>query len=134
MPHELIHVANLYNTDYLTAGPDILVASPAPGYKDTAESARASMDYVQNYARQLGKKCGVVVVMNNILSQDAETRRIYSERSTPDLFYGTAMVAGNPLARAVVSFFLGLSKLPIPLRMVDSIDSGIAWLETIKGE
>ncbi|MGB8648524.1 MAG: hypothetical protein WCF84_25030 [Anaerolineae bacterium] len=133
MPHELVKIGNLYNTDYLTAGPDILVASPAPGYKDNPESARASIDYQQRYARQLGKKCGVVVVMNNLLSQDAESRRVYAEGATPDLFYGVALVVGNPLARAIGSFFTGLSKPMVPLHLVDSIDSGIAWLETIKG-
>jgi hypothetical protein len=132
MSYELKKVGSTFNTEYLTYGPDILVVSPAPGYKDNAEAARANMAWQQNFARQSGKKCGMVVVMNNLLSQDADSRKIYSEGMLPELFFGSALVVSNPLSRAIGSFFIGRSKPVVPLTLVSSIENGIAWLETIR--
>ncbi len=134
MPHELTRVGSTQNTEYLSYGSDILIISPAPGYKDNAQAARINIDYQQDFARRQGKKCGVVVVMNGLLSQDAESRKIYSEGMDPRLFYGAALVVGNPLARAIGSFFMGLSKPAIPLTLVNSIESGIDWLETQRNQ
>jgi hypothetical protein len=132
MSSELKAVGAQGNTEYWTCGPDILVVVPAPGYKDTVELARANMEWQHAFARSLGRKCGLVVVMNNLLSQDAESRRVYSEGMLPELFYGSALVVGNPLSRAIGSFFIGLSKPAVPLTLVSSIEEGISWLQGIR--
>lgn len=128
------NVGSTVNTDYTIADPDILIITPKAGTVDNPEAARINVEFQTNYARDLGQKCGVVVVMTNLLAQDAETRRVYTEGMSGSLFYAGAMVVGNPLARAIGSFFLGLSRPQMPMKMVDSVESGIAWLQTMRPE
>lgn len=132
MVHELKKVGETFNTEYSMYGADILVVVPMPGYKDNVEAARTNMEWQQTFARNLGKKIGLIVVVDNMLSQDAESRKVYSEGMFPELFYGSALVVSNLLARAMGSFFIGLSKPIVPLTLVSSIEDGIAWLENIK--
>ena len=132
LPHKLKKISSEFNADYFIYAPDILVVVPTPGYKDNAESARASVLWQQNFARNLGIRCGMVVVISNLLTQDAECRRIYSEAMLPELFYGNALVVNSLLTRAIGSFFIGLSKPVIPLTLTESIEAGITWLENLK--
>lgn len=132
MSGQLKKVGHTFNTEYSTYGTDILIVVPMPGYKDNVEAARANMEWQQNFARDLGRKCGLVVVLNNLLSQDAESRKVYSEGMLPALFFGSALVVSNPLSRAIGSFFIGLSKPLVPLTLVSSIEDGIGWLENIR--
>lgn len=132
MSIELTKVGDTFNTEYFMYEPDILIVNPTPGYKDNVEAAHSNMEWQQTFARKLGKKCGLVVVLNNLLSQDAESRKVYSDGLLPELFYGSALVVSNPLSRAIGSFFIGLSKPVIPLTLVKSIEDGITWLVTIK--
>jgi len=132
MSIELTKVGDTFNTQYFLFEPDILVVNPTPGYKDNVDAARSNIEWQQTFARTLGRKCGLVVVLNNLLSQDAEARKVYSDGLLPELFYGSALVVGNPLSRAIGSFFIGLSRPVIPVTLVKSIEDGIAWLGTIK--
>ena len=129
---ELTKVGDTFNTEYFVFEPDILVVNPRPGYKDNVEAARSNMEWQQSFARKQGSKYGLVVVLNNLLSQDAESRKVYSDGLFPELFYGSALVVSNPLSRAIGSFFIGLSRPVIPLTLVKSIEDGIEWLGTIK--
>lgn len=116
--------------DLLTAeADDILIVLPEPGFKDTADTARATVAALQAYGRQLGKRCGLVIVANNLLAQEAESRRVYSEGITADQFFGVAMVVSSPLARAIGSVAIRLTTMQVPLTLVDSIEAGIAWNE-----
>jgi hypothetical protein len=134
MSTELTKVDSTSNTEYLTADEDILVVWPTAGFKDTAESARMNVDYQCSFARNLGRPCGIVVVMNSLLSQNADARKIYAEGMQPELFYGIALVVSNPLSRAIGSFFMGRSKPLVRLTLVSSIDDGISWLQQLKAE
>lgn len=91
------------------------------------------MKFQQRVARKLGRKCSVAVVMIHLLSQDAEARRIYAAGMDPDLFFGAALVVSNPLSQAIGSFFIGLPKPSVPTRLIDSVESGVAWLQNIRG-
>jgi hypothetical protein len=124
-------VGSIPQVEYFTPGrDDILIVSPGEAYKDNPERSRATTAFQQDYARSLGKKCGLVVIMNNLLSQDAESRKIYSEATLPGLFYGVAIVVGNPMARAIGIFTLRLTKVAVPTKLVETVEEGIAWLET----
>jgi hypothetical protein len=133
MPYTFTKVGSIPHVEYLTPGyDDILVVSPEPAYKDNAERARATVTFQQNYARQLGKKCGLVVVMNNLLSQDAASRQVYSQSTPPELYYGVAIVVSNPLARMIGTLTLRFTKVALPTNLVESIEEGIAWLESVR--
>ena len=93
---ELTKVGDTFNTEYFVFEPDILVVNPRPGYKDNVEAARSNMEWQQSFARKQGRKYGLVVVLNNLLSQDAESRKVYSDGLFPELFYGIPVEWARP--------------------------------------
>ena len=131
MTPNLKKVANVPHHELMIAeNDDILIVVPEQGFKDTADATRQTVDALREYAKKLGKRCGLVVVANNLLSQDAESRRIYSEDITPDLFFSVTLVVSSPLARAIGGAAMRLTKMPIPLSLSDSVEAGIAWTES----
>lgn len=128
-PH---HVGKTRNTDYTELDPDILLVAPFPGTKDDGTSARENVDFQTAWAVKAGRRCGVVVVMSSLTSQDGDARRIYAEGMNPQLFFGAALVVGNPLARAIGSFFMGLSRPKVDTRLFDTVDGATAWLRSVR--
>ncbi len=108
---------------------DILIVLPEPGFKDTPDASRATVSALQAYARDHHKTCGLIIIVNNLLAQEAESRRIYAECLTPDLFFGVVLVVNNPFARIIGNLGLRLSAMQIPLTVVETIEAGVAWLE-----
>jgi len=108
---------------------DILIVVPEEGFKDTADASRVTVAALRDYATKLGRKCGLVIIANNLLAQDAESRRNYAEGVTPDLFFGVTMVVSSPLARAIGSVAIRLTVMHIPFGLSESIEAGIAWIE-----
>jgi hypothetical protein len=131
---ELKSVGKTAATDFAIADPDILIGTPKPGTVDNPETAKANVEFEANYARELGKRICVVILVDNLLSQDAETRRIYTEGLGGDILYGVALVTGNALGRAIASFFMGLSKPKVPTKIFDSVESAIAWAQSVRPE
>jgi hypothetical protein len=130
--HGWTAVGETFNTKYYRSEPDVLVIIPNTGLKDDGPSATINTDFQIDFARKLGKRCAVVVQMTTLLSQDAEARRVYAERMGPDLFYAAALVATNPISRAIASFFLGLTKPKIPTRVFDSFDAALDWVAELR--
>ena len=120
------------HSNYYIADPDILLVIPQTGMVDTPKTARIAVDFQTDYARKLGKKCSTLVIMSNVLSQDAETRRIYDEMTVSGYFFGTALVVSNPLSRAIASFAIGLSKPQVPIKLFDTVEKGIEWLKKVR--
>ena len=108
---------------------DILIVVPEAGFKDTPDASRLTVTALRDYAQKLGKKCGLVIVANNLLAQEPESRRVYADAVTPDLFYGIVMVVSNPLARVIGNIATRLSTLKVPLVLAETIEAGIAWNE-----
>ncbi len=126
-------IGDTTNTEIYIAesDPDILIIVPREGTMDNFKDASENVAYYHNYARSLRKPCGSVVVMSNMLSQDAEARRAYTTID-PDLIYGGALVVGNALSRALGSFFMGLTRPKVPTKLFDTIENGIQWLKTMR--
>lgn len=108
---------------------DILIILPEEGFKDTAEVSRVTVAALREYANKVGKKCGLVIVANNLLAQEPESRRVYAEGVTPDLFFGITMVVTSPLARIIGNLALHLNSLKVKLTLVESIEAGVVWLD-----
>src|SRR5512135_2378810 len=113
----------------VTDADDILIVLPEEGFKDTAEASRVTVAALQDYARRLGKKCGLIIVANNLLAQEAESRRIYADGITPDLFYAVTLVVGSPVARIIGNLAVRLNAMQVPVNVVENIAGGIAWLK-----
>ena len=126
-------IGDTTNTEVYVAesDPDIMIIVPRKGTMDNAKDASENVAYYHSYARSLGKPCGSVVIMSKMLSQDAEARRAYTTLD-PTLIYGGALVVGNPLSRALGSFFIGLNRPRVPTKLFDSVENGVQWLKTIR--
>jgi len=124
-------VGRTSNTSYYLAEPDMLIIIPETGLKDNAASAKENTEFQIALAQNTGRPLGLVVYMTSLLSQDADARRIYSAMDK-SLFTGSALVVSNPLARAIGSFFIGLTRPEFPAKLVESIQDGIIWLESLR--
>jgi hypothetical protein len=114
------------NTRYFEIETEVLGALPNPGSTDDGETARENLSFQHDHWRKHGP--GVVVVFfDNMVSQDKDARRVYQQESDPALMRGTALVGGTLLGRAMGSFFLGLSKPAIPLKMFGDLEQALAW-------
>ncbi len=111
--------------------PDILIIVPREGTMDNVKTAYENVAYYHDYARSLGKPCGSVVILANLLSQDAEARRAYQEWDT-NLFFAGGLVVENALSRALGSFFLGLSHPNVPTQLFETLESAVEWLKTMR--
>jgi hypothetical protein len=125
-------VGRTSNTRYFRGAPDVLFVIPDDGVKDDGASAEINADFQIRFARELGHPVAVVVHMTSLLSQDADARRVYASRMDISDFYAAALVAGNPISRAIASFFLGLTKPKFPTRVHDSFESALAWIDSVR--
>jgi hypothetical protein len=123
-------VGRTSNTSYYMAGDDMLIILPDAGLKDNAASARENSEFQIGIARRLGRPLGLVVYLTSLLGQDAEARKVYASMDRK-MFSGSALVVSNQLARAIGSFFLGLSRPAFPAKLVSTIEEGIAWIATL---
>jgi hypothetical protein len=119
------------NTSYYWAPDDMLIVLPDTGLKDDETSARENVAYQKSLARTVARPVGLVVYLGALLGQDPAARRIYAELD-PTVFLGSALVVSSPLARAIGSFFMGLSRPRFPARLVENIDDGLRWLATLR--
>jgi hypothetical protein len=130
VPEQWKPLGRTYNTHYFLLSDDVLIVLPDKGLKDDGASARVNMDYQTAYARLLGRRCCVIVVIDSLTSQDSEARRIYQAGMNPALFYAVALIVTNPLARAIGSFFLGLTRPPVPTKFFEAVEEAAAWVVT----
>ena len=134
LPENVKKVGSAPHHDLLVAGADdILIVLPEEGFKDTAQASRETVAALQAYSLRLGRKCGLVIMANNILAQEAESRRVYAEGVVPSLFFGVAMVVSSPIPRIIAGLGMRMGAMQVPLTAVESVEAGIAWLETKRG-
>jgi hypothetical protein len=130
VPEQWKPLGRTYNTHYYLLSDDVLIVLPDQGLRDDGASARINIDFQSAYARMLGRRCCVVVVLDSLSSQDSEARRIYAAGMQPSLFYAAALIVTNPLARAIASFFLGLTRPAVPTKLFESVEDAANWVAT----
>jgi hypothetical protein len=114
------------NTRYFVVEDRILAGVPPPGAVDDAASARANITFQQGYFRKTAP--GVVIIFfDNLVSQDKGARGVYQTEGDPAVLLGTALVGGSLLSRAMGSFFMGLSKPKVAVKMFADVDAAIVW-------
>ena len=94
---------------------------------DDGNTARENQAFQHDYFRRVGLRGVTVIVFDRMVSQDKDARRVYSTEADLTLFGAAALVSRSLLARAMVSFFMGLSRPRMPTRMFADIPGAIAW-------
>ncbi len=121
------HVGSSVQTDFYQTPAGSLIAVPKPNAIDDGVSAAENTEFQRAWAEKHGPY-GLVVMVDNLASQDRDARTIYSEIG-PDTLQGVALVGGTMLSRAISSFFLGLAKPKVEYRNYASLAAALEWLE-----
>lgn len=121
------------NTQYYEIEPGILGAVPDQGMSDDEQSARQNNVFQMEYFRGSRKPGCVVVFFDRMKGQDAAARRVYQREPDSKLLLGTALVGGSLLGRAMASFFLGLSKAQVPVKLFGDLGDALLWARTVSG-
>ena len=123
------------NTQYYEVEPGILAAVPHQGASDDEHSARQNNVFQMEYFR-VGQRPGCVLVLfDRMKGQDAGARRVYQREPDTKLILGTALVGGTLLGRAMASFFLGLSKTQVPVKVFGDLKDALGWAQsTLQGD
>jgi hypothetical protein len=114
---------------YFELGPDVLLAIPSQGYVQSEAGARDSLREMNRIARERGRAQVLLVLVDNVRSQDAGSRRVWQSEMDRSRICAMALVCESLLARAIGSFFIGLRRPTVPTRMVATIEEGLAWAE-----
>jgi len=117
---------NSINTDYYALDEGLLIAIPHDGSKDTGDTALSNREEQAKYFRERGQRGGIVIFFDRMTSQDKDARRVYERMD--DVLTATALVGGTMLTRAMVSFFLGLAKTRVPIKLFADIGPALVWL------
>lgn len=112
---------------YHEVEPDLLVAVPRPGYEQTVEGARASLEEMNRIARDRGRRQGLIVLVDRVRSQDAAARRVWRNELDDGVIGALALVGGTMLGRAIGSFFVGVYRPKVPTRLVARFDEALEW-------
>ncbi len=112
---------------YYEIAPNIVVALPREDYTQTEDDARASLAEQHRIAQELGHRIVTIVIVDRVKNQDSAARRVWKDEIDPDLVAGLALVAESMLGRAIVSFFIGLTRPRVPTVMVATIEDAVEW-------
>jgi hypothetical protein len=121
------HVGGTDAGGYYEVSEHVLVAVPRSGYRQSEAGALASLDELRRLARARGRRLGVIVLVDRVLAQDAAARRVWSLPRADEPRCAQALVCSSLLARAIGSFFVGLSRAPVPTRMLSSVAEAERW-------
>src|SRR5262245_45668980 len=110
---------------YFQVEPGVLVAVPQPRFVQTVDSARRSLVELYRIADEQRRGQGVIVIVDNVASQDAAARRVWAREVDGRRYCGLALVCASLLARAIGSFYVGLSRPAIPTRMFATFDEAL---------
>jgi len=121
------------NTQYYEIELGIIAAVPHLGASDDERSARQNNVFQMDYFRDLRQPGCVLVLFDRMKGQDAGARRVYQAEPDSKLLLGTALVGGTLLGRAMASFFLGLSKTQVRVKLFGDIKDALRWARVLKG-
>lgn len=117
------------NATFHLAAPGVIVVVPDEGCTDDAATARESIRFQQTYWSGLGTSGAAVVLMDRVVHQTKDARRVYQDEVDTALITGFGLVSKSVFGRAVASVFLGLARPAIPTRMFDGVAPAVRWAE-----
>jgi hypothetical protein len=112
---------------YFEAAPDVIVAVPRLGYRQEAADARKSLEEFHRIARGRARPQAIIVLVDRVASQDASSRRVWSEASENGLRCSLALICASGLSRAIGSFFIGLNRPVVPTKMFETFTQALDW-------
>jgi hypothetical protein len=115
------------NSMYYEPAPNVLVAVPDRGVIDTGDSARMNVAFQRKMFEERGKPGVVLIFFDLIASLEVEARKVYQMETDPQFIRGIGLIGGTLLSRAMGSFFMGLAKPRVQLKMFGDPAQAIEW-------
>jgi len=119
------------NSSYFLVEPGILAAVPNEGARDDFASATSNQRFQNEFFQKSGTPGVVVVFIDPMVSQDAAARRVYGTDPDVKVLRASALVGGTLLSRAMISFFMGISRPRVPVKTFADGASAIAWAREV---
>ncbi len=106
--------------------PRIVAVEPHRGAQDTVVTATANLEAGSRHLASCGG--GIVLVYFDLLTgQEWGARRVY-RCTDASICFGLALIGGTPLARAMMSFFLGLARdTKLPTKVFGNTEDAVKW-------
>jgi hypothetical protein len=114
------------NSRFFCVERGVLAVMPLSGATDDGKTANENWTFESDYFRDLGYPGVVLVLMDNLVSQDKSARRVYQETVSP-FVAGTGLIAESLLGRAIASFVLGIRRPRTPIKIFVAIDDALTW-------
>lgn len=76
-----------------------------------------------------GDKVAALVNITNVKSVSQEARQHYSSEAAGEVYKAVALIVNSLVSKMLGNFFMGLNKPPMPVKMFNSEEEGIAWLK-----
>lgn len=115
------------NADSFEVEERVLAVVPFDRCDDNEDAARESIRIQLEYRRSRSKRAGVIVFMDQILTQSAAAREVYRVAPDPAFQACFALVGGTMFGRAVASFFIGIHPPRVPTQMFSTSDEALRW-------
>ena len=123
-------VGETANCRYFRVEQGVLAAIPHAGTDDDLASATANVAFQTEYFDRLGRPGVVLVFFDAMTSQSKEARTVYQTIEGHSL-RATAIIASTLLGRAIASWFLGVSKPTMPVRLFAGVDDALSWAREV---
>ncbi len=119
-------IGDTANAKLFEVEPRIVAVDPRIGAHDTVATATTNLEVGSRYLASCGG--GIVLVyFDQLAGQEWAARRVY-RRYDPAVCFGLGLIGGTPLARAMMSFFLGLARVPnLPTKVFGSAEEAVQW-------
>ncbi len=112
---------------------DIIVTIYNEKSVDTELKAREQLNFQETFIKSKGQKMGLIVLIDNLVSQDAASRQVYAKEPDRSVFHGVSLVGGSMLSRGVASFFLGIAHTAVPMKFHAHFQDACHWFEELSG-
>jgi hypothetical protein len=110
--------------------PHVMAAVPNPGSSDDLATARDNVAFQNKLLKEWGG--GVVLVFfDPLVSQDKDARRVYQTECEQPHYRACALIGGTLLSRAIMSFFVGVTKPRVPIKLFGNMADALEWAREI---
>jgi hypothetical protein len=124
-------VGTTSNTHYYDVEDGILAAVPNLGSADDRKAAVENVEFQDAYWHKLGRGGVVLVFFDRLVSQSKEARQAYGTLHDLEVMRATALIGGSVLGRTIASFFLGLFKPQVPVKMFGTTADALTWARQV---
>jgi hypothetical protein len=91
------------------------------------EDAKENTRIIEEY--YYGKKFPLFVDGRNVKSISKEARDHFSLKGRESVINCFAMIVSSPLSRIIASFFIGINRPTVPVKMFDDEKKAVEWLK-----